>query len=54
MRNDKKTVDEKTLALFLDSVKNEKELIESVFLKEDDLIRLIKGLESIGESSGCL
>ena len=52
MRNDKKTVDEKTLALFLDSVKNEKELIESVFLKEDDLIRLIKGLESIGESSG--
>ena len=33
---------------FLDGVKNERGLIESVFLKEDDLIRLIKGLESIG------
>lgn len=51
IRNDKKTVDEKSLATFLDGVKNEKGLIESVFLKEDDLIRLIKGLESIGESS---
>ena len=52
MRSEKKKVDEKSLAIFLDGVKNERGLIESVFLKENDLIRLIKGLESIGESSG--
>lgn len=52
MSNEKKSVDENSLVRFLNSVKKEKETIESVFLKEDDLIRLIKGLESIGESSG--
>lgn len=52
LRNEKKNTDEKSLARFFNSVKKERELIESVFLKEDDLIRLIKGLESIGESSG--
>lgn len=52
LRSEKKNTDEKSLARFLDGVKNERGLIESVFLKEDDLIRLIKGLESIGESSG--
>lgn len=52
MRSEKKMVDEKSLVVFLEGVKKEKGLIESVFLKEDDLIRLIKGLESIGESSG--
>lgn len=52
MRGEKKNTDEKSLVRFLDGVKNERSLIESVFLREDDLIRLIKGLESIGESSG--
>ena len=52
LRSEKKNTDEKSLFRFLDGVKNERGLIESVFLKEDDLIRLIKGLESIGESSG--
>lgn len=52
LREEKKKTDEKSLARFLDGVKNERVIIESVFLKEDDLIRLIKGLESIGESSG--
>lgn len=52
LRGEKKNTDEKSLARLLDGVKKEKGLIESVFLKEDDLIRLIKGLESIGESSG--
>lgn len=52
LRGEKKSTDEKSLTRFLDGVKNEKGLIESIFLKEDDLIRLIKGLESIGESSG--
>lgn len=52
LHREKKNTDEKSLARFLDGVKNERSLIESVFLKEDDLIRLIKGLESIGESSG--
>lgn len=52
LRGEKKNTDEKSIARFLDGVKNERSLIESIFLKEDDLIRLIKGLESIGESSG--
>ena len=52
LRNEKKNTDEKSLARFLSGIKEEKKLVESVFLKEDDLIRLIKGLESIGESSG--
>ena len=52
LRSEKKNTGEKSLTRFLESVKKEKETIESVFLKEDDLIRLIKGLESIGESSG--
>lgn len=52
LRSEKKNADEKSLARFLDGVKNERGLIESVFLGEEDLIRLIKGLESIGESSG--
>lgn len=52
LRSDKKNTDEKSLARFLDGVKNERGLIESFFLKEDDLIRFIRGLESIGESSG--
>ena len=52
LRREKKDIDEKSLFRFLDGVKKEKEAIEAVFLKEEDLIRLIKGLESIGESSG--
>lgn len=52
LQNDKKNTDEKSLTRFFDSVKGEKSLIEAVFLKEDDLIRVVKGLESIGESSG--
>ena len=52
IRSEKKNIDEKSLNRFLDGAKKEREVIESVFLKEDDLIRLIKGLESIGESSG--
>lgn len=52
IRSEKKNIDEKSLNQFLDGIKKERETIESVFLKEDDLIRLIKGLESIGESSG--
>ena len=31
MRSEKKKVDEKSLAIFLDGVKNERGLIESVF-----------------------
>ena len=54
LQNDKKNNEEKSLVRLLDGIKNEKGLIESVFLKETDLIRLIKGLESIGESSGVL
>src|SRR3990167_3708325 len=49
---EKKNVDEKSLARLLESVKNEKEAVEAIFLKEDDLVRLIKGLESIRGSSG--
>lgn len=52
IRSEKKNIDEKSLNQFLDGIKKERETIESVFLKEDDIIRLIKGLESIGESSG--
>ena len=52
LRGEKKHTNEKSLARLLDGVKKEREAIEAVFLKEDDLIRLIKGLESIGESSG--
>ena len=52
LRNDKKNINEKSLARLLESVKNEKKAVEAIFLKEDDLVRLIKGLESIGESSG--
>ena len=50
--SEKKNTDEKSLASLLDSIKKERGAIESVFLKEDDLVRLVKGLESIGESSG--
>jgi len=52
LRGDKKNVDEKSLARLLESVKNEKKAVEAIFLKEDDLVRLIKGLESIRGSSG--
>ena len=52
LRNDKKNINEKSLIRLLEGVKKEKEAIEAVFLKEDDLVRLIKGLESTGESSG--
>jgi len=52
LRNDKKNINEKSLVRLLEGVKKEKEAIEAVFLKEDDLVRLIKGLESTGESSG--
>lgn len=52
LQGDKKSADEKSLARFLGGIKDEKSLIESVFLKGDDLIRLIKVLESIGEDSG--
>ena len=52
LRAEKKNIAEKSLTGLLNDVKKEKETIGSVFLKEDDLIRLIKGLESIGESSG--
>ncbi len=49
--NDKKNNNEKSLSRLVDSLKNEKNAVDSFFLKEKDLIRLIKGLESIGESS---
>lgn len=52
LRGEKSNVNEQSLSRLLDSLKKEREEVESVFLKEDDLIRLIKGLESIGESSG--
>src|SRR3989338_4488327 len=52
LRNDKKNINEKSLARLLESVKNEKKAVEAIFLKEDDLVRLIKGLESIRGSSG--
>src|SRR3990167_10552215 len=52
LRGDKKNVDEKSLARLLEGVKKEKEAIEAVFLEEDDLVRLIKGLESTRENSG--
>ena len=52
LRGEKNNINEKSLARLVDSVKKEREIVESVFLKENDLIRLIKGLESIGESSG--
>ncbi len=52
LSGDKKNTDEKHLTRLLGGIKKEKEVIESVFLKEDDFIRLIKGLESIKESSG--
>ena len=52
LRGEKNKINEKSLVRLIDSVKKEKDAVESVFLKEDDLIRLIKGLESIGESSG--
>lgn len=52
LQSEKKNTDEKSLARLLGGLSKEKNTIESVFLKKDDLIRLIKGLESIGESSG--
>ena len=52
LRGEKNNINEKSLSRLVDSVKKEREIVESVFLKENDLIRLIKGLESIGESSG--
>ena len=45
LRNDKKNINEKSLARLLESVKNEKKAVEAIFLKEDDLVRLIKGWE---------
>ena len=52
LRGEKNNINERSLVRLIDSAKKEREIVESVFLKENDLIRLIKGLESIGESSG--
>ena len=52
LRGEKNKINEKSLARLLEGVKKEKEAVEAIFLKEDDLVRLIKGLESIEESSG--
>ena len=51
LRNDKKNNNEKSLSRLIDGIKKEKNIIDSFFLKEKDLIRLINGLESIGENA---
>ncbi|MEK7070095.1 MAG: hypothetical protein AAB822_02555 [Patescibacteria group bacterium] len=52
LQNNKKNEEEKLLAEALDRLKKEKDIINAVFLKEEDLVRLIKILESIGDNSG--
>lgn len=52
LQNNKKNEEEKLLAEALDRLKKEKDIINTVFLKEDDIVRLIKILESIGDNSG--
>lgn len=52
LRGEKKNTDEKSLARLLGGIKKEKGAVDSVFLKKDDLIRLVRGLESIEENSG--
>ena len=52
LRGEKNNINERSLVRLIDSAKKEREAIGSVFLKEDDLIRFIKGLESTGEISG--
>lgn len=52
LQNKKIWEEEKFLADMLDRLKKEKDIINSVFLKEDEIIRLIKSLESIGDNLG--
>jgi len=48
----KKNEGEKLLVDMFGRLKKEKDVIDAVFLKESDLIRLIKSMESIGDNSG--
>ena len=52
LQSNKKNEEEKLLVETLDRLKKEKDIINAVFLKEEDLVRLIKSLESIGDNSG--
>lgn len=52
LQNNKKSEENKILADTLSRLKKEKEIIDTVFLKEEDFVRLIKSLESIGDNSG--
>lgn len=52
LQNNKKSEENKILADTLNRLKKEKEIIDAVFLKEEDFVRLIKSLESAGDISG--
>jgi len=52
LENDRKIMEAKEINSLIASVKKEKAIIDSVFLTEKDLLRVIQGLESIGKSSG--
>lgn len=52
LQNKKKNEEGKLLSDALDRLKKEKDAINAVFLKENELISLIKSLESSGDISG--
>ena len=52
MQNKKRGEEERLLVDMLDRLKKEKDIINAIFLKEEDLVRLIKSLETTGDNSG--
>lgn len=52
LENDNKIMEAKELKTLMAGIKKEKSIIDSVFLTEKDLLRVIQGLESISKNSG--
>lgn len=52
LENERKIMEAKALNSLVASVKSDMAVVDSVFLTEKDLLRVIQGLESIGRSSG--